>query len=97
MNTGLLIGFTLCFAFGFLLSILLVYNDDPRRLERWFWERTIVVFCDICIAVLCVAGIVAFGFALTATAEFNWLGPVILGTLQLFASTSVSKMAVVPA
>ncbi|KAL5375718.1 hypothetical protein PMIN02_011973 [Paraphaeosphaeria minitans] len=88
-----LIGFSICFVSGLLLSVVLFLKDflwlKKNKHER-FCEGAVALLFGIFQLSISIAGIVAITIAFTTKTEPVWLAPVTLCTLQLFAGLNLT-------
>lgn len=89
----LLIGFSICFASGFLLSVVLLLKDFfwlRGNMHSRVWEGAVALLFSTFQLGISIAGMVAVTIAFATDTEPLWLDPIILCTLQLFAGMNVS-------
>jgi hypothetical protein len=104
-----LIGFSICFSVGLLLSAVLIYRDvKPRRSNGMngmngmnenpesLWERVLAAFFGTCQVVLSIVGMVAIVFVLRSEGELYWVGMAVQCNLQTLSGTNV-RVTSVPA
>ncbi|KAA8611958.1 hypothetical protein PtrV1_13834 [Pyrenophora tritici-repentis] len=95
---SLLIGFTICFSVGLLLSVVLIYRDaqpyktngtHERLGHSFFWERVLATFFGFSHAGVSIAGITAIGFALGSKGDMYWVDMAVRCNLQVLTGTNV--------
>ncbi|EDU47819.1 predicted protein [Pyrenophora tritici-repentis Pt-1C-BFP] len=96
---SLLIGFTICFSVGLLLSVVLIYRDaqpyktngtHERLGHSFFWERVLATFFGFSHAGVSIAGITAIGFALGSKGDMYWVDMAVRCNLQVLTGTNSS-------
>jgi hypothetical protein len=95
---SLLIGFTICFSVGLLLSVVLIYRDvrpyktngiHERLGHSFFWERVLATFFGFSHAGVSIAGITAIVFALGPKGDMYWVDMAVRCNLQVLTGTNV--------
>jgi NhaP-type Na+/H+ or K+/H+ antiporter len=96
--TSFLISFTICFSFGLLLSVVLMYrNDWPYRTNGindrlghpYFWERVLATLFGVVQGGVSIAGIIAIVFALRSKGDMYWVDMAVRCNLQVLTGTNV--------
>jgi hypothetical protein len=96
--TSFLISFTICFSFGLLLSVVLMYRDvrpyktngiNERLGHPYFWERILASLFGLVQGGMSIAGIIAIVFALRSKCDMYWVDMAVRCNLQVLTGTNV--------